>query len=222
MARVLAQAHLLARRSLDAAVGRAVGDRGLAHRACRIVRHVRHPHSFRRVVGRDLDQARGILRQREHERRLRERGAAQERLDVEAVGHLDHRRQPVGDLERLHSGRRGEHRQRVRLACPERRVVAERLERLAQLAERAASELHRAELLDRLAREVLERDAVAFPALLRRGRHVDRDTRRTADGQQPLEIGAHRPHGRGLLTSGGRRKHPRSAAKTAAAASLTD
>ena len=65
-----------------------------------VARHTRDPDLGWRSVRRDLHQGRGVLGEREHVRRLRERRAAQQRLEVKASDTSTIGRQPVRDLER--------------------------------------------------------------------------------------------------------------------------
>ena len=97
-------------------------------------REVGDPDLLGRDLGGHLDQPHRALREREHERRLRERHAAQQRLEVVAVGDLHERREPVGQPERPHAGGGREHRQADRLRRPELLVVVEVVEVLADLA----------------------------------------------------------------------------------------
>jgi hypothetical protein len=160
-----------------------------------IARHTGDADLGRRSVGRDLDQAGGVLGEREHEGRLREGRAAQQRLDVKTIGNLDHGRQPVRDLKGPRTRWRREDRQAVRLAGPERVVIGEIVEHVAQVVDQAALDRRSGELIERLGAQILEFEAIALATLLGRRGQVDRNARRVANRQQLLEIGAGRDVG---------------------------
>jgi hypothetical protein len=150
----------------------------------------------RRPLASDLDEPHRTGRQRQHERRLRERDRAQQRLDVEAVGDLDHRAEPVRQPERPNAGRRREHGKATRLLGPEEVVLDEGVQRLAHVGDGASIGTRRLHLLGRLGDQVLELDPIGLRVLGDRARRqVRRDAARVACDQQPLDLGTRRDVG---------------------------
>jgi len=180
---------------LDPADGGTVRDRGLADGARNVAREVGDVETGGLQVGRDLEQADAVLRQREHERRVRKGQRAHERLDVEAVGDLDLAREVVRQPERDARGRVDEEREAARLVAPELVVVDEVGDLLFDRGDVLLVNAGLAQLPRGFAAQVLQLDPLRLAARGRRGRQVDRDARRPAGGQEPLQLGTRRDVG---------------------------
>ena len=154
----LAEPHLLALRALQAPRRRPVADRRLARGARGVRRQPGDDDRERRPVGRHLHEPDRAGRQRQHEPGLGEGDRAQQRLDVEAVGHFDRVLEPVGQPVRPQVLGRGEDGEAVRLLGPELVVVGEVVEGLAYVRHRAALGARRLQLLGRVRGEVLQLD----------------------------------------------------------------
>src|SRR5262245_53941174 len=185
---VLAHPGFLALGALDLAAGRAVSDRRLADRARDVAREVRDGDLRRFELGCDLEQADASLRERQHERGVRERERAQERLEMEAVGDLDHARQVVRQAVGRASRRREEEREAPCLVAPELIVVDQVGDLLLDRGDVLPIGACLLELADGLAGQVLQLDSLCVTAGGRAGRHVDRDARRLAGSEQTVQL----------------------------------
>ena len=121
--RVLAHPHLLPLRALQAPTRRTVRDRGLPGGAGDVCGKTVDRDLERIDVRGHLEQAHRPLREREHERRVRERDRSQEGLHVESIGHLDDVDEAVGKPKRSDRRGRREHGEAPRLVAPELAVV---------------------------------------------------------------------------------------------------
>jgi hypothetical protein len=111
---------------------------------------------------------------------------------MEAVGHLDDAEEAVGEPERRHACRGGEHGQAAREVPPELVIVVEVGELFLDRPDRASACAGLLELRGRLGSEVLELDPLCFATRRRVGRKVDRDARGVASREQPTQLGARR------------------------------
>ena len=139
----------------------------------------------RRQISKNLDEARHVLRQGKNESGLRECDGAQQRLEMEAVGNLDHVGDGGGQPEGAHAVGSGEDSEAVRLQSPERIILAERGEFGFQQGSAALVESCAFQLLQCRFGQVAEGDAAGLHILgLRRRGHIDRNAGVGAGGDE--------------------------------------
>ena len=141
----------------------------------------------------DLDHADPVLRQREHERLVREGDRAQQRLEVEPIGDLDGLAQPVRQPIEAQAVRRGENGEAVSLEPPELVVVDEVGEVLLERRDPALVEALGGQLAGQALDQVLERDPVAAASCVRgvvgRNREAQMSPRAAASRRSSGKVG---------------------------------
>ena len=131
------------------------------------------------------------LRERQDERALRRRDAAQQRLEEEAVRGLQSRLEPVGQPERGNVVRRREDGQAVGLVRPELIVVDQVVEGLLDESHSRGVGAAGAQAVEAVLGHVLQDQPVVGGVGRDGGRgQVDGETDRVARLRQPLNLGA--------------------------------
>ena len=191
LACVLAQSHLLPFRPLHASAWRTIRNGSLSHRAGGILRHALDLDGDGRQIAGNFHHARSVLGEREHVGGLRPGHAAQERLQVKAVGRFDDGLQMVWQTKRDDAFRGGEDREAARLEAPELVVVDEIVDLFLDRPQVALVVPGGTELIEPGLRQVLEGDAIGLRVLGNRcRRQVQGQARRTAMGDQACDLGA--------------------------------
>ncbi len=168
---------------------REIVDRGPADGIGGTLGKGRNADGRRRQVGGHFQEARGVLRQGEHEGVLREGKGAQQRLQVIAVRDFDHVGDCRGEAECAHAVRRRQDAEAVGLVAPEAVVLPECGELGLQCGPAPLVEADGVQLCQCGLDEVGKGDAACLHVLcLGRGGEVDRHAGIGAGTMQRLDL----------------------------------
>ena len=161
-----------------------------AHGIAEIARQAGHVDGVGRQVRGDLQQSDRADADRQHIGVMRKGHGAQQRLQVEAIGHLDRVHELVRQAKALDAPVGREDREAVGLHRPEFVVLDDRVDGGLDGSHAVLVGVRGLELRDRGLEEVLELDAVRLRVLRqRRGAQVEGDGRRAAVRGQALDFG---------------------------------